>query len=77
MSTIGAGAITHVAVDMNGTVIMPLDKFVALCALLGDMTPARYDWGTSSYTLKSDGNKPEFKLLTVTDIAKMALNDPE
>jgi hypothetical protein len=62
---------------MNGVVIIPMEKFVALSALLGFMTPARYSWGDSAYVQRSDGVRPEFKLLTLMDMAKLSLSDPE
>ena len=77
MQDLSASTVTHVAVDMNGVVIIPLKKFVELSTLLGFMTPARYSWGDSCYVQRSDGNRPEFKLLTMLDMAKLALNDPE
>jgi hypothetical protein len=74
MSTLEDNTVTHVMVDMSSPVVMPLAKFVELSALLGSMTPVRYDWSNSAYTIKTDGSKPEMKLLTVTDVAKIALS---
>jgi hypothetical protein len=77
MQDLSTSAVTHVAVDMNGVVIISLEKFVEMSALFGFMTPAKYSWGDSAYVQRSDGNRPEFKLLTLLDMAKLALSDPE
>lgn len=77
MNTLEGHVVTHVLVDFNCVLVVPLAKMAALNEILTDAVPVEYNWSTRGYTpRKPDSSKLELKFMTLSEIARIALEEP-
>jgi len=74
MQNLGEGKVTHVVIDVGGSIVLPIEHLAQFTAMFEHMVPVRYSWTNSQYEIRNDGSRVEMKLLSVVDVAKIALS---
>jgi len=75
MQTLEAFEITHFVIEQNTALLVPIEKLPEFTKLLSGTVPVEYNWSRSTYVPRNANSRPEIKLLTLTDIAKITLED--